>query len=167
MRTIDYDELRQVITYVMQKLDYKPFLCLPLSALLYAILKDKYDVNVKIVTGDLLYNGKVIFKQDYNINNQIQGQEIVIDTWGGHCWVELNYEYILDLSLMRTVNSAEFTQSCKTEIIQKCNGRTGALIIPKTTNPTGLYYVIKSELSEEAVDAIIKGVLDSQYNTKA
>ena len=52
---------------LLKDIPYRPFLCLPMSAILYAILKDNHQIEFRLVTGNLSYNGQYIFKQKFSI----------------------------------------------------------------------------------------------------
>jgi hypothetical protein len=51
---------------ILKAIPSKPFLCLPMSALLYADLNDNHGIHARMVTGNLLYQGNYIFKQDFS-----------------------------------------------------------------------------------------------------
>lgn len=76
--------LQEVVTDILRNTPYRPFLCLPLSAILYATFKDKYNVNPEFVTGNLFYKKEYIFKRDFSIsgsNEKIYQNWVAIVGW--------------------------------------------------------------------------------------
>jgi hypothetical protein len=59
----------------------KPFFCLPLSAMFYALLMDNHQIDAKIVTGNLSYMNDFIFKQDFSLSESDHGK---FKLWAGH-----------------------------------------------------------------------------------
>jgi len=152
---MNQETLKSVITDVLAVMPVKPFLCLQMSALLYANLTDSHGVKCSLVTGDLSFKGTVIFKQDRSIsgiNNEL------LNLWSGHAWVNLD-GLIIDLSFFRTIYSDIFTKPCKPELISFFGTNRGIIIAP----PEGmleinLLYTPKETLSDEVATAIIKGI---------
>lgn len=96
----------QLIKEILANVPYKPFFCLPLSALLYANLKDNHNINTRFVTGNLLYKKGIIFKQDFSLSDARDG---IYREWSGHAWVEME-DLIFDLSFFRTLYSDNFNK---------------------------------------------------------
>jgi len=71
---------------VLKNTPYKPFLCLPMSAVLYAMLKDNHGVDAKLITGDLTYKNHYIFNQNFSIRSEVSNS---LKYWAGHAWVEV------------------------------------------------------------------------------
>ncbi len=136
----------------------EPFLCLQMSSMLYAMLKDNYNLSPKIIIGNLYFKNECLFKQDYSLNKKIGNcSQTIKDNWSGHCWIELD-DKIIDLSIFRTIYSQQFNKSCKNSMIDFFGTGRGYLIIDKRLNQTGLKYQSIEELNDEAVDGIIKGL---------
>lgn len=151
---MDREILNSIVVEVLKNIPYKPFLCLPLSAMLYAILNDNLKVETKIATGDLLYKGKYIFKQDFSISS---AKENIYRDWSGHAWVELD-NLICDLSFFRTLYSDKFTKPFKKELIEFFGEGKGCLITTsQQMNLWGLSYEAIDYLSDESATGIIKG----------
>lgn len=148
------ENLRSVVTEVLQNTPQKPFLCLPMSAMLYAIISDHFKTNVRLITGNLLYKGDYIFKQDFSINSAPTDK---YQEWAGHAWVETN-GLICDLSFFRTLYSESFTKPCKSELIKTFGVGRGCIIVsPKDAVNLGLEYQPIDSLSDDMATAIIKG----------
>jgi len=132
-----------------------PFLCLPVSATLYAILKDNHNVDAKLVTGDLTYKGQYIFRQDFSIKT---AQSDVFQKWAGHAWVEFG-GMICDLSIFRTLYSDEFTKPCRSELVQIFGQGRGCLIASQSIMQVayGLSYNAIDYLDDDMATGIIKG----------
>jgi len=142
----------------------KPFLCTQMSASLLAALKRYFpDRSFKIKTGDLLYNNCILFKQNVDLNSLVQKENSVIKAeWDGHCWVELDDRYILDISIFRTVYSDAFTKSCKQEILDTFGFGHGFLVIDKQHPDPSLRYIERSVLHDNIIDGILKAVVECQ-----
>jgi hypothetical protein len=140
---------------------YKPFLCTSMSVCLFAGLEHDFpDRSLKIKTGDLLYGDCIIFKQNYAF---AQDESNVIKAeWDGHCWVELDDRYIIDISLFRTIYSDNFTKSCKQDILNAFGLKRGLLIVDKQDaefiNSFPLKYIEHNILHDKIIDGILKAV---------
>jgi hypothetical protein len=151
---INRQTLRTVVEEVLNKIPRKPRLCVPISAVLYAILKDDFDVDAKLVTGDLSYDGESIFKQDFSI---INAQPNTLQLWGGHAWVEIE-GLVCDGSIFRTLFSDEFTKPCKKELVSKFGNFQDYLIASKSDMfKLGLSYNAIEYIDDNFVGGIIAG----------
>lgn len=152
---IDFKNIKQEVVGVLAAFPYKPFLCLPLSAILYALLRGKYNLNAQLLTGNLIYKQTVIFKQDFRIEESVPDQ---FHLWSGHAWVDLE-GVLFDLSFFRTLYSEEFTLPVKQEMVNEFGVGRGALIGSygqmKSLN---LEYEAIDCLSDQTVTAILKGI---------
>jgi hypothetical protein len=146
--------LKSTINETLTNTRYAPFLCLPLSAILYALLKDKHGIESSLVAGSLSFKDTIIFKPDFSISGINNAS---LQTWAGHAWVELN-GFIIDLSLFRTIYSDSFTKPCKDELISKFGLGRGAIIAPhQTMKDDGLLYTPAETLTDDDATGIIKG----------
>lgn len=152
---IEQQALIEIIREILRSFPNKPFLCLPLSATLYAVLKDKYRIESNFVTGNLLYEENYIFKQDFSIENAPTEK---LELWSGHAWVELN-DQIIDLSLFRTLYSKQFKKPYKENLIQYFGKGRGCVIGSKQQLETdGLTYHPIDYLEDKTATSIIKGI---------
>lgn len=126
-----------------------------MSASLYAILRDTCKVDARLVTGDLIYNGSYIFKQDYSIKAIKQN---FLSDWSGHAWVEIE-NMICDLSIFRTIYSDEFTNHCKDKLLTLFGKGRGCIIATHAIlkNDFNLEYNAIDYLDDTAATAILKG----------
>ena len=151
---MDKTLLTNVIREILQNTPHRPFLSLPMAALLYAILKDNHHQKSLLVTGDLLYEDEVIFKQDFSLAKAKHNE---FQDWSGHAWVEID-NYICDLSFFRTLYSDAFNKQCKTKLISLFGHGRGAIASPKIElNKMGLRYGTVDYLSDDMATGIIKG----------
>ncbi len=151
---MNQEALKEVIHGVLDNTAYRPFLCLPMSALLYATLNDNHKAGARLVTGDLHYKDSIIFKQDFKISD---AKDNTYQEWAGHAWVELE-DIICDLSFFRTLYAQEFTKPCKIDLITQFGEGRGALIgTPGQLEQNGLIYKPKEYLSDEMATGIIQG----------
>lgn len=155
--SMNHDILKDVVLDVLKHTPYKPYLCLPLSALLYCKLKDDHNIDAKLVTGDLAYKGEFIFKQDFKISQAKNG---VLQEWAGHSWVEIE-NFICDLSFFRTLYSDEFTRPYRNELIEIYGEGRGCLIFEKKdAHFVHLSYTPIDYLSDDMATGIINGFKD-------
>jgi len=135
-----------------------PFLCLPMSAVLYIKLKENLNLKPKIATGNLYFKKECLFKQDYSIVERINSfNDFIIDDWSGHCWVELD-DIIIDISIFRTIYSDKFTKICKTEILNTLGKNKGCLIEKKGNNLFGFEHQAIEYLNDDIVNGILNGI---------
>jgi hypothetical protein len=129
--------LKNIVVEILNNTPYKPFLCLPMSALLYSELKDNHQIESRLITGDLSYKQELLFKQDYSIS---EAKTDSFQYWSGHALVEID-NLICDLSIFRTLYSENFTKPCKAKIIDYFGKGRGCLIGTKeTVTGLGLIY---------------------------
>lgn len=147
--------LAESVKEVLSNIPLKPFFCLPLSAGLYMILKDREGFDVRIVTGNLFYKNEILFKQDFSIESVTNEQ---YTDWEGHAWVEWE-ELIIDLSIVRTVYSDQFTKACKTQIIKTFGDGRGCIIANRQQfSEMGFTYVSIDVLRDETATGILSGM---------
>ena len=152
---IGQQQLSDTVIEVLKNLPNKPFLCLPLSALFYVLLKDNHNVESQLVTGNLFYKDNVIFKQDFKIEN-VNADKLI--DWSGHAWVELDNQ-IFDLSFFRTLYSDQFSKPCKKELIQYYGEGRGCIIgSPQELKNDGLSYQAIDCLQDTTATSILKGI---------
>lgn len=146
--------LKSAINEALTNIPHAPFLCLPLSAILYALLKDQHGIESSLVTGSLSFKDMSIFKPDFSISGT---NNTSLQIWAGHAWVELD-GFIIDLSLFRTIYSDSFTKPCKNELISKFGLGRGAIIASRQTmKDDGLLYAPAETLTDDDATGIIKG----------
>ena len=152
---MDQNKLLEIVREILIAIPYRPFFCLPLSATLYAVLKDNYQVEAKLVTGNLLYKDNYIFKHEFCIS---KAKDKTYQEWAGHAWVEIE-ELICDLSIFRTIYSDKFTKSCKQELIDYFGEGRGCLLASQQQlNLCGLTYNAVEYLSDDLATGIIQGI---------
>lgn len=134
-------------------------MCLPMNVFLYCELENKYSNHIlKLKTGDLLYNGRTLFKQDFDLNQFKNRQSDIWGTWKGHAWLEIDENDIVDISIFRTIYSMDFTLPIKEDIVQRFGKSRGALIIDKLQNQTPFQYIEKTELSDRIINGVLQGI---------
>ena len=152
---IEQQKLEEIIKDILKEFPNKPFLCLPLSARLYAVLKNCHKIESNFVTGNLLYEGDYIFKQNFSIENTPTEK---LKLWKGHAWIELSNQ-IIDLSFFRTLYSEQFKKPYKENLIQHFGKGKGCLIGSKQQfEAGGLTYQTIDYLENEIATSIIKGI---------
>lgn len=146
--------VQDVVIEILQNTAYEPFLCLPMSAMFYAIMKDRHNIETRITTGNLSFKGNYIFKQDFKISEILYG---TFKEWSGHAWVEHD-NVIYDLSFFRTLYSDAFTKACKNELIELFGEGKGALIAPSIAlEQMGFSYLPLDYPNDDLATGIIKG----------
>lgn len=109
------ERFKKTCTDILKLYKNRPFLCTFMSVSFLAALEHDFpDRAFNVKTGDLFYKMDLLFKQEYDLNSRVADsvKEIRAE-WDGHCWVELDDRYILDISLFRTVYSDQFSNACK------------------------------------------------------
>ena len=154
---MDTETLQNAINDILSNVPSEPFLCLPLSSILCATLKDNHGIDCHVVTGSLRFEDQIIFKHDFNIsglnNNNLQH-------WSGHSWVQIN-ELIVDLSFFRTLYSPQFTKSCKDELVNHFGKGRGCIVANNEQMISNkLFYTPVETLTDSDVTAVIKGYLN-------
>lgn len=151
---MDIQILKEVVTEILNEVPSRPFFCLPMSAMLYAVLKDNSLADPLLITGNLSYKEHIIFKQDYQIKEVKNGS---FSTWSGHSWVKVD-GLIVDLSFFRTLYSKAFTKPFKKELIAVFGQGRGCLIIEEQDSPIDiLIYRQIDVLDDELATGILKG----------
>ncbi|MCF3109570.1 hypothetical protein LL912_12385 [Niabella sp. CC-SYL272] len=151
---MDNQTLQEVVTEVLRIVPQRPFLCLPMSAMLYTVLKDRSLAEASLVTGDLYYKGNPIFKQDFSIKDAKDG---IPETWGGHSWVKAD-GLIVDISFFRTLYSDKFTKPFKLNLIAEFGQGRGCLIVDEQHLPGYILQYRQVEvLDDDLATGIIKG----------
>lgn len=151
---MDSEILMKSVQDVLLAVPHKPFLCLQMSAILYADLMDNYNLTCNVVVGSLSYKDQVIFEHDFDISG-INSSSLKL--WSGHAWVDFN-GLIVDLSIFRTIYSEEFKKSCKDELIHKFGvGRGGIIASREQMVEDNLFYTSVQTLNDDDITGIIKG----------
>jgi hypothetical protein len=146
--------LQSAVQEVLILMPLKPFLCLPMSVMLHIRLKDN-NIESKVATGDLSYNNQIIFKQDFSIKENLNDAP---QEWRGHAWVEIS-DFILDLSIFRTVYSPEFTKPCKEKLIKSFGLGRGLLAASQVEMQNlGFTYKAVDYLSDDMITGVFVGV---------
>ena len=152
---IDTSQIQELSIEILKYFPNRPFLCLPMSALLYANLKDNFNSDAHLVTGNFLYKDQYVFKQDFSIEENISSS--LLD-WSGHAWVE--YEnWIIDLSFFRTLYSDQFTKAYKNELIKLFGTGRGLLISEiESLKEKEISYQAIDRLKDNTATSIIHGI---------
>jgi hypothetical protein len=142
---------------ILKNIPYKPFMCLPMSALLYAMLKDKHSLNPQLVTGDLSFGDNFIFKQDFSLKT---GDHSTFKLWAGHAWVELD-GYVFDLSFFRSLYSSEFIKPYKNDLINILGTGRGLMVCAgREIAEVRLKYHPVDILEDDMATGILQGMLN-------
>jgi hypothetical protein len=119
------------------------------------LLRDKYQMDARLITGDLTYRGQYVFKQDFSIT---KGDHSIFKTWAGQAWVEVE-SFVWDLSFFRTLYSKEFNKSYRNEIIALFGTGKGLIAAPgREIGNTGLKYHAIDTLPDDIATGIINGI---------
>lgn len=147
--------IQSVSMDILKNVPSRPFFCLPLSALLYANLKDNHNMDVKLVSGNLTYKNNYIFKQDFELSS---GDHSQFKLWAGHAWVELD-DTLWDLSFFRSLYSERFNKPYKNELVQYFGNGRGMLGIRGRKIPEANFeYHTIEILSDDLATGIIQGI---------
>jgi hypothetical protein len=130
--------------------------CANLSSLLGAVIMDNSEIPVTIMTGHLDYEGYRLFSCDKPIPTKQTKKNG--EYWNGHCWIEFG-EYILDLSIFRTVYYTEkFPETIKNNIINKYGKGKGSIMIPTDNfEEYGFTYTPRFALNNNQINGLVLG----------
>lgn len=131
--------------------------CVMISAGLVAALEVVHGISAVAIAGDLKVNGHHIFKCNKNISIPTQNDEIIQETWDGHCWVEVNGT-ICDLSIFRSAYEIQRPSILKTFILSNFGEGKGALLSPIESLPSGLEYIPKYALNDHQISTVLSGL---------
>lgn len=136
---------------------HEPFLCLPMSCCLLASLEhDCPEYSLAVKTGNLLYKNHIVFKQECDLNSL--PQQNINTSWDGHAWLEINDQFIIDLSLGRTIASPQFVTPYRDEILPLFGGKI--VVIDKLNNNVPLHYQECSVLGDPVIAGVIQGAYE-------
>lgn len=131
--------------------------CVMISSGLVAALEVEHDISAVAVVGDLKVNGLNIFKCKKNVPMPTGNDEIIQETWDGHCWVEIN-GIICDLSIFRSAYAIQSSSVLKAFILNNFGEGRGALLSPAESLPSGLKYVPKYALNDHQISGALGGL---------
>ena len=152
---MNFEVIKNEAIEVLKNIPSRPFLCLPMSAVFYAMLKDNQGIECELVTGNLFFKNECIFKQGFSIT-AVENEKF--QEWEGHAWVEIE-NYICDLSFFRSLYSDRFNKPCKSELINVFGLGRGVLIAPSSDMLRfGLRYHRIETLSDNTATGIIQGM---------
>jgi hypothetical protein len=101
LNSIPTKDLSEAVIKTLENVSPSFGSCVMISAALVTILKIDYSISAIAVLGDLKIKDNIIFKCNGNIPTENKSNEPIIQSWGGHCWVEVA-GIICDLSIFRT-----------------------------------------------------------------
>ncbi len=140
----------------------RPFLCLQLSCLACDMLQERLpDYVFAVKSGNLRYKQIMLFKQDFKWSDFSDFTGVKNDK-EFHAWVEINNQYILDLSISWTVCSDSFDKRCKQDMILNGMRSTSTFIIDKYNNITQYLYEEVELLPKHVIDAVLNGISKNQ-----
>mgnify|MGYP001119265674 CR=1 FL=1 len=164
------DGFKRATNHVLSIYKPNPFLCTFMSASLLELLEIEFpERTFNIKTGDLYFCSECLFKQDFDLNSQTATHhDEIIANWEGHCWVELENRYIIDISLFRTIYSDKFNKHCKADIISIFGNNRGLLVIDKfdknIIDNFPFKYIERNVLSDLIINGLLKATEEYQLN---
>jgi hypothetical protein len=152
---LNVELLKKIAIEILGNVSLGAYSCIPMSAMLYVILKDRHNINTHLITGDLSYKDHTVFKQNFSIPETTT--DFLSKDWTGHAWVEFD-DLICDLSFFRTLYSSDFNHSCKEELISQFGLGKGFLGASKNKmKEFNLFYNAIDTLSDRVATSIIRG----------
>lgn len=135
-------------------------MCTIMSAYLCALLTDDFKLPAITVAGDLIIQDIPAFQTDKRIQTSENQDDIIIDDWQGHCWVEVG-GLICDVSISRTADLAPDGSNLKAFVHSKFGKGRGLVAFPvENAYNEGMIYSPKEVLS----DAVITAILNSYFS---
>ena len=131
--------------------------CAIMSALWTALVRDRLDLPVYCVAGDLLADGRLVFGHGASSTEfAVAFGESNLD-WDGHCWLVLG-EYIGDLSVFRTAYAATSPRPLRDLVLSRFGlGRGLWLATEAVSVANGLSYKPRYVLTNQQLDGLVLG----------
>ena len=150
-------ELKQILAVCSEILSIIPERygdCVHLSTLLHYKLKES-NISSIVVEGSLKVNNRNLFKHTTKLPTPTSGNKIIEADWVGHCWVNIG-NYVIDLSIFRTINTYPDGNFFKNFFIEKFGHNGGAVIFP--INQKEIDYIPKSILTRPQLESFFAGL---------
>ena len=138
----------------LSRLPYNPYYCVHLNAILWKEIRNKLSLPVYMVAGCLEINNHRIFGDDSTNHSSVFSRSQPFD---GHCWVAIGGNYIIEISLFRTLDNVSPLSSTKRYIEQKNQEKLpGAMMTHQTKFlSSSMNYIPKYILSESEINNLI------------
>jgi hypothetical protein len=132
--------LKEIINELLKNIPADAFNCALSSAMLSAMISDHSNIPVSVISGHLDYYKKRIFNC-YKPIPYSNDEEIIDESWDGHCWVEIN-NLIIDTSIFRTIYNGDVSNDLYSKIVNQFGKGRGALLgSPKEIQELGFDYI--------------------------
>lgn len=130
--------------------------CVMISAGFVAALRAS-GVTAVVILGDLLINGKHVFRCYDNLPSPTHDDEIIDTTWDGHAWVMIG-ESICDLSIFRTAYDLAQPNRLSEYILKYFGTGKGAFMCYPHQLPPGMEFVPKFALTDDQIFGLLEGL---------
>lgn len=130
--------------------------CVMISAGFVAALRAS-GVTAVVILGDLLIDGKHVFRCYDNLPRPTHDDEIVDATWDGHAWVMIG-ESICDLSIFRTAYELAQPNRLSDYILRYFGAGKGAFMCYPHQLPPGMQFVPKFALTDDQIYGLLEGL---------
>lgn len=130
--------------------------CVMISAGFVAALRAS-NVPAVVILGDLLIDGKHVFRCSDNLPHPTHDDEIVDATWDGHAWVMIG-ESICDLSIFRTAYDMAQPNRLSDYILKYFGAGKGAFMCYPNQLPPGMAFVPKFALTDDQICGLLDGL---------
>ncbi|MGN0923273.1 hypothetical protein [Ectopseudomonas mendocina] len=130
--------------------------CVMISAGFVAALRAS-EVPAVVILGDLLIDGKHVFRCYDNLPRPTHDDEIVDATWDGHAWVMIG-ESICDLSIFRTAYELAQPNRLSDYILRYFGTGKGAFMCYPHQLPPGMEFVPKFALTDDQIYGLLEGL---------
>ncbi|MBB4818263.1 hypothetical protein HNP29_001639 [Pseudomonas alcaligenes] len=130
--------------------------CVMISAGFVAALRAS-GVCAVVILGDLLINGRYVFRCYNNLPSPTQDDEIVNASWDGHAWVMIG-DCLCDLSIFRTAYGLSQPNHLSSYILEHFGTGKGAFMCYPYQMPAGMEFVPKFALTDDQIYGLLEGL---------
>lgn len=130
--------------------------CVMISAGFVAALRAS-SVTAVVILGDLLINGKYVFRCYNNLPSPTRDDELVDASWDGHAWVMIG-DCLCDLSIFRTAYGLSQPNHLSSYILEHFGTGKGAFMCYPHQLPPGMQFVPKFALTDDQICGLLDGL---------
>lgn len=152
----DLELIAETARVTLNSIPRKAGHCVMISADFVAALRASHIPAIAIL-GDLLIDGKYVFRCSDNLPRPTHDDEIVDATWDGHAWVMIA-ESICDLSIFRTAYDMAQPNRLSDYILKYFGAGKGAFMCYPHQLPPGMEFAPRFALTDDQIDGLLKGL---------
>lgn len=142
---------------VLDNMPRRPFACVPLTALWVVIARDRLNLPVVQVAGDLYVDGVPAFASDATAATLSRRFDRSTPSWDGHSWLAFG-DFVGDISVLITAAHLPVGSRLKSVVRDRVGWDAHLLFAPRhELAGLGLEYRAKYTLTDDQVSACARG----------